>query len=82
MSTSLYWKPPVKEHSFVGTQIKYHLAPKLWGHDGTLSSEWTIIDKSLIPFLEKLKGKEVRAEAQKLIKLIRKHGQIEISLIT
>ena len=85
MSTNLYWKPVFKNQACIGKQIKYHLAPKLWEHDGTLCSEWTLVGSELLPFLEGLASagnKEVSGEAKKLMSLIKKHGDIEIALIT
>jgi hypothetical protein len=52
MSTSLYWLPnESKEPNYLGKGLKYHLSPKVFGHDGSLYGE-KLITKDYIPFLE------------------------------
>lgn len=86
MSTSLHWRPVPKEKkdSYLGYQLKFHIAEKLWGHDGSLNSEWEEVDSDWIPFLEGIASageKELAGEAEKLIELIKKHGAVQLSLI-
>ena len=87
MSTSLYWKPVVKEEKYLGYRLKFYISESLWGHDGSLISEWTVIDKNSIN-LEYLKGvrdttddKNLKKEIDELIRLLNKYGEIEVSLI-
>lgn len=85
MSSSLVWRPVPKElkDSYLGYELKFHIAEQLWGHDGSLNSEWTEVDGDLIPFLEGIKsagGGELSKQAEKLISLIRKYGSVQIKL--
>lgn len=82
MSSSLYWRPPIEPRP-LGHQLKFAISQKLWGHDGSLTSEWTLVESSLIPFLEGVAAagcEETRSEAKFLIKIIRDHGEAEIRL--
>jgi hypothetical protein len=69
----------------VGYDIKWALAPKLWGHDGSLTGGWTEITASMVPFLEGVVAAgpetEQAAEARDLIRLLHLHGKIEVALI-
>lgn len=86
MSTNLYYRPVPKEpkENCFAYELKFHLAPKLWEHDGSLSAGWTTVGKELIPFLEGLVSagnKEVSTEAKKLIDLIEKYDEVQLSLM-
>lgn len=83
MSTKLYWKPVVKRSDKVlGYQLKYVLAPKYFGHDGSLrSSDPVIFTSEDIDFLEGVAlagAAEVKKEAKALISLIEKHDSVEV----
>lgn len=83
MSSSLVWRPQSKDRD-LGYQLKFALAPHLWGHDGSLTSPWTEVGHDLIPFLRGVaaaSNDEVRKEAEKLIGLIEKHDTLEIRLV-
>lgn len=85
MSVNLYSRPVIKEPqgNCIGYQLKFHLAPKLWGNDGTLHSDWVVVNSDLIPFLEGLESagsSEVKIESNLLIQLINKYGEVELSL--
>lgn len=84
MSTHLYWRPVRNENRSLGYQLKFHLAPKLWGHDGTLGSSPTVVGPELVDFLDGLISAtnvdDVRKEAERLKALIEKHGAVEIWL--
>lgn len=84
MSTSIYWRPKPKElkDSYLGYELKWHLR-SLWGHDGSLGSEWITVDKDLIPYLRGIESagdKNVSKQARKLIGLIEKHNEVQIKL--
>ena len=86
MSTNLYYRPVPKEpkESCFAYQLKFHIAPKLWEHDGSLCSDWTTIGKEWIPFLEGLVSagnEEVSGEAKKLIELLNKYDEVQLALI-
>lgn len=81
----MYWRPVPKlpKESCFAYQLKYHIAPKLWEHDGTLSEEWTTVGKELLPYLEGLVSagnEEVSSEAKKLIGLIEKYDEVQVCL--
>lgn len=85
MSTNLYYRPVPKQpkESCFAYQLKFHIAPLLWEHDGSLSSEWTTVGKELIPYLKGLTSagnEEVSREAKKLIMLIEKYDEVQLSL--
>lgn len=83
MSADLYWRPVNPEPSgrSVSGGLHFLLGPRLWGHDGTLTSESWEVDESLIPFLEGIEAAgspENAAGARELIDAIENHGTIEI----
>lgn len=85
MSTNLYLRPIPPEDEAFAYELKFSLAPRLWGHDGSLSGDWTKVDRDLIPFLEGVlagapKDSERAKEALSLIKAIEKHGSVELRL--
>ena len=84
MATNLYWATPSRRDRVLGYQLKFILAPRLWEHDGSLGSDHTPVGRDLIPFLEGVVAatgvREVKAEAQKLIDLIERYGEVEIWL--
>lgn len=86
MSTNLYYRlvPKEPKESCFAYQLKFHIAEKLWGHDGSLPSGWTTIGKEWIPYLEGLVSagnKEVSSEAKKLISLLEKYDEVQLSLM-
>lgn len=83
MSTNLYYRLPVDD-KYLGKELKFHIAPEVWGHDGSLGSDWTKVDSSLIPFLKGLVSagnEDVSKEAKKLLGLIEKYETVEIALV-
>lgn len=82
----VHWRPTAKD-SYLGYDIKWAIARKLWDHDGTLTSDWTAVSRDMIPFLEgvvagdRARDSELTAEVQKLIALIEQHGTVELALI-
>jgi len=84
MSTSLYYREIPREEEHFGYRLKFILAPRLWGHDGSLGSPWTTVGRDLIPFLEGIivasKGEEVASEAKSLKDFIEEYDEIQIKL--
>lgn len=89
MSTSLYYTPCPDEPIYLGKQLKYHLAPKYWQHDGTLAGEDVLITTDDLPFLQGLLDEfsfrghshaELQEECLKLIRLVATYNNIFISL--
>lgn len=92
MSTSLYYELPVPDQ-FLGYGLKFIIAPIVWGHDGSLGGEQTLITKDTefyvndksVKLYEFLKGialgkDDVAGEAQKLVELIDQYDSVFISL--
>ena len=82
MSTNLYWRPvPKADPGHHLDQIKYRIAPRLWGHDGSLHGDPVEIGQEMLGYLEGLHdaGSEtVASEAQELIDAIRDYGAVEL----
>lgn len=85
MASNLFWRPVNHDGECFAYELKFSLAERVWGHDGSSNSDWTEVGDNLIPFLEGViagappksdRGKE----AKELIKLIRKHGSVELAL--
>lgn len=84
MSSSLVWRPPPTIENDLGYDLKFALAPRLWNHDGSLTSDWTEVGRKLVPFLEGLvAGGNIAMgrQAQTLIDLIDKYGRVQIRLV-
>lgn len=84
MATNLFWRPVNHEGECLGYELKFALSPSVFGHDGSLSSDWTEVNASLVPFLQGVIAgappKSDRSkEAKALIRLIEKHGSVEIA---
>lgn len=83
MSSTLVWRP-VGIGNVIGSSLKRALAPKLWQHDGSLYSEWTVVGRDWIPFLEGVelaaRTAEMTVEARELIDLIERYGEVEVAL--
>jgi hypothetical protein len=82
----LYWRPPPaeREEHCVGYGLKFHLSEALWGHDGSLYGDWTLMGKEWLSFLRGVASAgrdEVREEAKELIKQIEKYGEVEVALL-
>lgn len=80
MSSSLYWRPPNPEGEYLGYELKFALREVV---GETYIGEWIIVDKGLIPSLEGVaigagKDSDVAKQARALIKLIEKHGSVDI----
>ena len=85
MSTSLYWRLP-ERGSYLGKDLKYCIAQRYWGHDGTLGGEAKTFTVGDIPYLQGIVdaggvvNSDASKEAQVLINLIEKHGEVEVWL--
>lgn len=91
MSTSLYWRPVpnTPAGNRLGDALKYALAGEVFHHDGSLSSDWVTVDKSLVPFLRGViaaarrdADRGLRADAAELIELIENHGAVQLSTVS
>ena len=82
MSTTLYWRPVPKEHpplEDLSSVLKYMLARRYWGHDGSLYGEEVEIGKEEIPYLQGLNDCGVE-DADRLIAAIHDHGRVLIRI--
>lgn len=84
MSTNLYWRP-VGGDNYLGYQLKFAIAERLWGHDGSLRGEWVTLDRDFISFLQGIaaasgRNEDLKKEADRLVELIHEHGEVEVSL--
>lgn len=86
MSVNLYYRPVPKEpkESCFAYALKFHIAPRLWEQDGSMSEGWTTINKEWIPYLDGIVSAEanedVAKEAEKLIGLLNKYDEVQLSL--
>lgn len=83
MSTSLYWRPSIPERNYLGKDLKFVIAPKYWGHDGSLGGDpytFTADDVEYLSGIKDSADKEVAGEAEALIELIKKYGAVEVWL--
>ena len=85
MSSSLRWRPVAEDES-LGYDLKWAIAPQLWGHDGSLQGDWTVVGRGFVPFLRgvsagRREDDDVRRDAERLIALIEKYGEVEVSLV-
>lgn len=85
MSTSLLYSPGSSGREYtLYFQLKYKLAPKLWGHDGTLGGLPEYLDKSHVKWLNKIargaENEDVRKDAKRLVRAIHKHGHVKVWL--
>ena len=85
MSTSLYWsRVPVEpdEHSLYS--LKWTLAKKIWGADGSCGQSTRVVGKELIPFLEGIvEGNgsgDMGRDAKKLIEAVRQYGKVQLCI--
>lgn len=82
MSTSLYWRlipEEPKEHS-IG-YLKYVLAQRIWGEDGSCGQSPARVGADLIDFLEGIVAaadEDTAKNAQNLINAIQKYGEVEL----
>lgn len=88
MSTSLCWRPVPTEPDGLslgaGVSLKRILVQEIWGHDGSVGTEWTTVDESLIPFLRGVAASSVeyvKEDAENMIDLINRRGQVQLRLI-
>ena len=84
MSTRLYWRPTHQPGDTLPTALKYVVARKWWGHDGTLGSEpYTVSDKDR-DFLEGVmaatQNDETRDGARRLLALVEQYGEVDVWL--
>lgn len=78
MSKNLYWKPVLPNKKYdLPDMLRYVIAKKIWGNDGTLTSEGIELDSSIVLYLEGLRDAGV-AGAEELIEAINKYEKVEI----
>lgn len=80
MSSNLYWRPTTPEGKHFGYSLKFALREH-WGQP--YIGEWVTVDANLVPVLRGIivgagKDSDLAKEAQVLIDLIEKHGEIDI----
>jgi hypothetical protein len=80
VSTNIYWRPINPDKQCLPKDLKYKIARKYWGHDGSLGGEPVIIDKTDYAYFEGLKDAGVEG-AEEIINAIDKYGEIEIMLV-
>ena len=85
MSTSLYWSIIPKEpKDYCIDSIKYEIAKRIWGTDGSCGEGYHKIGKELVPFLEGIiagnGSGDMSVDAQKLINAITEHEEVQICL--
>lgn len=78
MSATLHLRPAnPQEEGTLSDDLRWKLGRKLCDTDGSIGYP-TVVTASLIPYLEGLADAGIK-DASKLIKLIEKHGEIEVS---
>jgi hypothetical protein len=77
MSSSLHWRPVPKpvDDSYLSGQLKHILGK----NDPWVGGEERRVDSTVIPYLQGLADADVE-DAQTLIDLIRKHGEVDLYL--
>lgn len=85
MSTNLYWRPVPQGDKLVGYDIKFHLAPILWGTDGSVVEDWSTVGKNIIPFLQGImsvaaQGSDLHEQSAKLIKFIQDNEEVQLCI--
>lgn len=84
MSTNLFWRPvrPEPEGTTLPYELKSVLAKRYLDHDGSLGSEWSILDGRELAYLEGIcdatHDEHVRGGVLVLMDAIKKYGSIEI----
>jgi hypothetical protein len=81
MSTNLYWypAPPEPHGQSLSRGLKFRIARKYWGHDGSLGGDPRVLTAEDVPYLEGVRDgsdKETAQDAQVLIdghRAIREH---------
>lgn len=76
MTTTLLWSPVTDYSGTLSEDLKRILARKYLDHDGSLSGT-AVLDNTELPYLEGLADAGITSAA-KLVKLIKKHGAIEL----
>ena len=77
MSSSLMWKPVTQASGSLDFELKKTISRKLWDTDGSCGGGVATVDSADIPYLEGLRDAGTKG-ASELIKLIHKHGEIEL----
>lgn len=78
MSSTLCWKPvQPQECGSLSDELKWKLGKRLCDTDGSTGFP-VVVTSSLISYLEGLEDAGIK-DAAKLINLINKHGEIELS---
>jgi hypothetical protein len=84
MSTNLYWRPVpnTPEGNQLGDQLKYVIAHEVFNHDGSLTSDWVTVGKTMLPFLRGVLSVAATGplhdQAEELFNLITDHGAVQI----
>lgn len=85
MSFGLYFRPVPKEvppAESLSVALKYKIAPRIWGHDGTIRGQVFLTRKDL-PYLEGIRAgaglnSEAGSGADHLIIAIKKHDAVSV----
>ena len=79
MSSSLYWCPVPKPdpERTLDFDLKKKIAPRLWGHDGSIHGNKVEVGPAMVPYLEGLADCGVDGAAD-LIAAIHAHGAVEL----
>lgn len=77
MSSTLMWRPLIKDGDSLPDELKWVLSRKIWDTDGSCGDGEAILDGSWISYLEGLRDANTKG-ASKLIEAINKHGEIVI----
>lgn len=81
MSSNLYVRPwqPDKNGETLPSELKYKIAERFWDHDGSLSGAWITVGEENLDYFHGLSDADVDG-ADEIIKLIKKHNKVEISI--
>ena len=80
MSTNLYWRPvPAPKRNYLAKELKYAIAPRFFGQDGSLNTKQVSLTMSDRDYLYGLMDAGVK-DAEKLLKAIEDYGEIQIQI--
>ena len=85
MSTNLYWVPAIQENGTpLPKALKYIVARRWWGHDGSLGGDKRVLTSAHVSYLEGMRDgttdQDVINGVNELLKAIEKYGAIEVGL--